>query len=406
MWCTKPTHLRHEQHLGHLGHLRAETPDRELGFATFSRRARPRSLKPHAPEDSRWVLVTDDNYGKASGSVAAVRRLAAAGYHPAVAFSTPVSLAAASRYCLRQIRVPSHRAEGYAAAIAAELEAHSYLTVLPTTDVALRALDRPEALLLDKSRLARLAKEAGMDMPPTTFFPTTGELLAEAHHLDYPVMVKPTVKHAARVAHGPDDLEWWAGKPGEVLVQPYLQREQEFGVAGLVWEGKIVASVRQQHLRTWPPEAGSTCAARTVAVDPVVEARLLELLKGYNGVFEADFMGPYLIDVNPRVYASLRLAMGAGVNLVGLYCDLLRGESVDRVEGRPGVSYRWLDADVRNLIGAWRQHKLASPAAFGALRPRRGTVYAIESKSDWRPTLARARYGLTTGRWRRAYARD
>ncbi len=393
-------------HLGRAGHLHAETPHRGRGGEKVSGPAGSRSLKTHAPEDSRWVLVTDDNYGKASGSVAAVRGLAAAGYHPAVAFSTPVSLAASSRYCRRQIRVPNHRAEGYAAAIAAELEAHSYLTVLPTTDIALRALDRPEARLLDKFRLARLAEEAGVDMPPTTFFASTGELLEAAHHLDYPVIIKPTVKHAARVAHSPDHLRWWAGQPGEVLVQPYLLREKEFGVAGLVWDGEIIASVRQRHIRTWPPEAGSACAARTVAVDLDVEARLLKLLDGYNGIFEADFMGGYLIDVNPRVYASLRLAAGAGVNLVGLYCDLLRGEAVDRVRGRAGVYYRWLDADLRSVINAWRGHRMGIREALGELRLRRGTVYALESLDDWRPTLARARYGLTTGRWRRAYAQD
>ncbi len=357
-------------------------------------------------EDGPWVLVTDDNYGKASGSVAAVRALAAAGYRPAVAFSTPTSLAASSRYCRRQIRVPSHRSDGYAEAIAYELDTHSYLTVLPTTDIALRALDRPENRFLDKSHLGELARAAGMETPPTTLFASTDALLKQGDRLDYPVMVKPAVKHAARPAHGPADLGWWAGRSGAVLVQPFLQHEQEFGVAGLVWEGEMIASVRQRHIRTWPPEAGSACAAQTIAVDREVEARLLRLLDGYNGVFEADFMGPCLIDLNPRVYASLRLALGAGVNLVGLYCDLLRGETVPRVQGRPGVFYRWLDADVRNVVGAWREHKMGTGEAFGALRLRRGTVYALEARDDWRPALTRARYGLATGRWRRAYARD
>ncbi|MDQ3751489.1 MAG: hypothetical protein M3333_01165 [Actinomycetota bacterium] len=351
------------------------------------------------------MLITDDNYGKASGSVAAVRALAAAGYHPAVAFSTPISLAASSRHCLRQIRVPSHRSDEYVGAIGAELDSRPYLAVLPTTDISLRALNRPEIRFLDKARIAQLAPGAGLETPPTTLYASTDELLHEAGRLDYPVMVKPTVKHAARVAHGPDDLRWWSSRAGEVLVQPFLQNEEEYGVAGLVWEGTMVASVRQRHIRTWPPEAGSACAARTVAVDREIEAGLLRLLEGYNGIFEADFMGRYLIDVNPRVYASLLLAVAAGANLVGLYCDLLRGEEVPRVEARPGVFYRWLDADVRNLIGAWRDNRMGAREALGALKPQRGTVYALESSDDPRPTVARVRYGLRTGRWRRAYAR-
>ncbi len=363
-------------------------------------------MNGHAPDDGRWVLITDDNYGKAYGSVAAVRAAAAAGYHPAVAFSTPISLAASSRHCRREIRVPSHRSEGYADAIAAELEAHPYLTILPTTDISLRALDRPEVRFLDKARLARLAQQAGLDTPPTTLYANTHELLEAADRLDYPVMVKPAVKHASRVAHRPDDLEWWSGRPGEVLVQPFLQNEQEFGVAGVVWKGEMFASVRQRHIRTWPPAAGSTCAAETVAVDTDLQTCLLTLLEGYDGIFQADFMGPYLIDLNPRVYASLLLSVAAGANLVGLYCDLLRGQTVARVQARPGVFYRWLDADVRTVMRAWRDHKMGAKEALGALRPRRGTVYALESREDWRPTMARARYGLTTGRWRRIFARD
>jgi predicted ATP-grasp superfamily ATP-dependent carboligase len=322
-----------------------------------------------------------------------------------VAYSTPISLAASSRHCLRQIRVPSHRSDEYAGAIGAELESRPYLTVLPTTDISLRALNRPEVRFLDKARLPQLASEAGLETPLTTLYACSDDLLREAGELHYPVMVKPAVKHSSRVAHGPEDLRWWSGRTGELLVQPFLQTEEEFGFAGLVWNGEMVASVCQHHIRTWPPEAGSACAARTVAVDPAVEARLVRLLKGYNGIFEADFMGSYLIDVNPRVYASLLLSVAAGANLVGLYCDLLRGEQVKRVEARPGVFYRWLDADVRNLAGAWRDNKIGAREAMRAIRPRRGTVYALESWDDPRPTLARVRYGLATGRWRRVYAR-
>lgn len=366
----------------------------------------PQDRTARASNDSRWVLITDDNYGKASGSVAAVRSLAAAGYHPAVAFSTPISLAASSRYCRRQIRMPSHRSKGYAAAIAAELNERPYLTLLPTTDIALRALDRPEVRFLDKAELARLAERSGLGTPPTKLYGSTNALLADAGLLDYPVMIKPAVKHAARVAHGPDDLAWWADWPGEVLVQPFLRNEQEYGVAGLVWKGEMVASVRQRHIRTWPPEAGSTCAAETIATDPEIEAGLLRLLDGYDGIFQADFMGPYLIDVNPRVYASLLLALAAGANLVGLYCDLLRGRTVEPVRARPGVFYRWLDADMRNLAAAWRGNEMGPGEVLRELRPRRGTVYALESRDDWRPTVARLRYGITTGRWRRIFARS
>src|SRR5437899_5259021 len=67
------------------------------------------------------VLVTDT--GRSRAPVAAVRGLAAGGYEPVVAASSDLSFAAASRFCARSFRVPRPEDEGYAAAIAQELEA-------------------------------------------------------------------------------------------------------------------------------------------------------------------------------------------------------------------------------------------------------------------------------------------
>src|SRR5439155_14770438 len=111
--------------------------------------------------------------------------------------------------------------------------------------------------------------------------------------------------------------------------------------------------------------------------------------------------GPYLLDLNPRSFASLALALEAGVNLIGLYCDLLMGEAPTVARARPGVFYRWLDADVRHALAQVRSRRMSLGEAARILRPRRHTARGgPESLRDPGPLLARLGYVASTA-WAR-----
>jgi len=97
--------------------------------------------------------------------------------------------------------------------------------------------------------------------------------------------------------------------------------------------------------------------------------------------------------VNPRVYASISLAVASGANLVGLYCDLLRGIRVPFTRARTGVFYRWLEGDIRFVTDRFRKRKITLAQAMGALRPHRHIAWGgPESLRDPGPMLARARF--------------
>ncbi len=349
----------------------------------------------HAP----WVLVTDGapDDGQSRTTLWTVRALSAAGYRAAATVSAPHSLAAASRACGRTLPAPAldggpGREAAYAAAVRDELARRPYLTVLPTSDPALIALGYDVAHLVDKSSLLSVAERAGLPTPPTEEFPDLDSLRAAGHRLRYPVMVKPSVGHGAGRADGPHDLQHWSDVPGPLLVQPYIT-EGLRSVAGVVWNGAMVAAVHQRFLRTWPIDAGMACAAETVEPDLTDESSLLRLLDGYTGMFQADFAGPYLIDLNPRSFATISLAMESGANLVGIYCDLLMGRTCAPVRGRPGVFYRWLDADVRNVVARARTGAVSRAEAVRMLAPRRHTARGgPESLSDPGPLFARAAF--------------
>lgn len=339
-----------------------------------------------------WVLVTSDG-PQLRDSLVAVRALAQAGYRPAIAVSCGFSLASASRYCLRRIDIPPHEDPGYVPAILEELKRLPYLTVLPTSEAALLALGVSVPDLVDKAKVEELGRAVGIPSPPGRVFSTRAELLAAANELDYPVIVKPSVHryHATRV-ESPTGLAPAVLKDGEVLVQPYLD-ERLHAVSGVLWRGKLVAAVHEKWFRIWRFHSGVATAAETVAPDEDLENRLTTVMAGYDGYFHAQFAGPYLLDINLRVHTSHPLAVAAGVNLVGIYCDLLRGEDVPMgVRGKPGVFFRWIEGDVRHVAKAVRLGTMGPREALAALRPRRGTVHSTESLGDPGPMLSRLWY--------------
>jgi hypothetical protein len=176
---------------------------------------------------------------------------------------------------------------------------------------------------------------------------------------------------------------------GAVFVQPYLT-DQLGAVSGVIWGGRLVAVVHERWLRIWPVPCGLPSAALTVAADHEVEEGLEALLSGYQGVFTAQFAGPYLLDLNLRVHSTLPLAVAAGVNLVAWYCDLLRGRSPESVRARPGVFFRWLEGDVRHVLWGVRNGTIALPTAARLLKPHPGAAHSIESIQDPMPGIARA----------------
>ncbi|MDP8899839.1 MAG: hypothetical protein M3N33_01565 [Actinomycetota bacterium] len=345
---------------------------------------------------NRRVLVTDDGGGQSRSAIAAVRALSDSSYEPAVAASSPGSLAAASRRTRRVITVPPPDGPGYASAIRSALGEGGYLAALPSSDAALLALGAPVGHLLDKTALATSAEAAGFRPLASRCYPSADALMAHAGLLDYPLVVKPVFsRFPARKAAGPPDISNLPQGAGPLLVQPWIE-DPIRAVAGVVWGGALVAVAHQRYLRTWPPECGTSSAAETVAPDLEVEEKLLTLLVGYTGIFQAQFAGDFLLDLNPRVYGSLPLAVASGVNLPAILCGLLRGETAALRRARPGVAYRWLEGDLRHIIVGVRSRRLSVAAAASALRPRSHTAHSVFSLRDPGPQLARLRHILAS----------
>lgn len=340
-----------------------------------------------------WVLVSDGTSGPNRSTLAAVRALASAGYRPAVTLSGDGSMAAVSRFCDRTLPIAYVDDPGYAKAIRAETSARPYVTVLLTSDAALQALQAPGHHLVDKVRLAADARAAGLDVPSSRPYQDIHALVDAADELEYPCVVKPALRTQRR--HMPARRVDTAGQlrqlprlPGPLVVQRLVEGDIH-SVAGVVWRGQLKAVVHQAHLRIWPPQCGDACYAVTTAPAPALERSLLTLLGDYEGIFQAEFVGPHLLDLNPRVYGSLPLSVAAGVNLVGIFCDLLRGVDVPPVRARDGVVYHWWEGDVRHVASRWRAGESSLSQSARALRLRDAFTRDNPVLGDPRPSLYR-----------------
>ncbi len=362
------------------------------------------------------MLVTGGDY---VGPLAALRALREAGYEPWVTVFGPRAYAARSRAAAGVVVVPDPAGDpdGFVEKVADAAAHLSVAAVLPGTEKALVAVagraDRfPPGVALgvcppaaveratDKALLVRLAGAAGLDAPPTRVATLSG---AWAEDLDHPLpaVVKPLrsdtetgdgrLRHSsARKVESLAELHRaLAALPEQRgLVQPFLPGRLT-ALAGVFWNGEVVAAVRQRAYRLWPSDCGEMAYAETIPREDRLEravGRLLELI-GWEGIFQVQFIEHRgrrcLIDLNPRIYGSLALALGAGQNLIGIWTDLLLGRTPGVDGYRTGIRFRREELDVRAIGSAIVKGQLGS--AVAGILPRRRTVHAIFDRTDPMP---------------------
>jgi predicted ATP-grasp superfamily ATP-dependent carboligase len=161
--------------------------------------------------------------------------------------------------------------------------------------------------------------------------------------------------------------------------------------------GRLLAFSLARYLRTWPPDAGNAALTETVAVPDGLDRRVERLMAalGWEGIFELELVrgddGSFAsIDLNPRPYGSIALAIGAGADLPAVWAAWLLGRESPYAVARPGVTYRWEDAELRRVVWELRHGSLAGAAQVA--RPHRRVVYPHFQWSDPGPLLARGAY--------------
>jgi predicted ATP-grasp superfamily ATP-dependent carboligase len=236
----------------------------------------------------------------------------------------------------------------------------------------------------DKSRLVQTGELAGIATPESLFYGPARELRGQ--RFPRPVVVKPARPvskwKTARLVRDAGQLETLLEPvPGDelLLVQERVRGPIVSVELVLDRDGNIAARFQHATRRTWPVAAGSIALTTSVEPDEALVRRTAAMLAnvGYWGLAQVDYVqttgGYVLLDVNPRFYRCLPLAVACGTNLPALWHAVTVSRSVGPPQGyRVGVTYRWLEADFaaaargapqRLLDRAPRPHTGASWAA-------------------------------------------
>lgn len=372
------------------------------------------------------ILLTDDAFYSV---LAAARALRAAGYAPWLAVYESGTYAARSRATAGTVPVPnpSLDSEGFVRELATAATKLSAAAVLPTAEhdlIILAGRDAdfagiplgtpsPESVELatDKALLPKLAAGAGLRTPPTKKV-DRGDIEG-LRTFGLPAIIKPLrsrIRHpdgtmsprssyylsSEQVQVAPDKFP-----DEESLVQQYISGTL-YSVSGVSWAGELICALHQESIRIWPERAGGSAYAITTPPDVKLEQGVSRLLQaiGWSGPFQAQFLRSpdgeyYLIDLNPRIYGSLALAVGAGLNLPAIWVNLLLGRRPQVNGYRVGVRFRQEDKDIRVLTRALLAGGKERRHALQAFVPRRGTVHAIASLRDPMPLLTSVVRGAT-----------
>jgi predicted ATP-grasp superfamily ATP-dependent carboligase len=387
-------------------------------LATFGL-ARSLSSEGHATER---LLLTEDAPGY--GVLAGLRGLRAAGFEPWLAVTSRGGYGTRSRARAGVVTVPDPALDkdAYVRALADAARRAAVAAVLPGTEVALIALAGAQDAFpagvavgacepaivrraTDKLELAALAADVGLTTVPTRVITHTD--VEAGADVTYPAVVKaprsctPTPdgglesSPAHRVSSQAELRMAIESLPGERwLLQPYVAGRLA-AVCGIAWRGALVCAVHQVAERIYPPDCGISAYASTVAPDQEVEQRVGALLAAldWSGLFEVQFLstadGNYLIDLNPRMYGSLALAIGAGLNLPAIWAELLLGRRPEPKGYERGVRFRSEERDAGALTAALMRRQWTT--VLRGLIPRKGTVHAVFRLRDPLPILSSLR---------------
>jgi len=372
------------------------------------------------------VMITDAEERAVLGPC---RGLQSAGYRVSAVATKRPAAAHWSRSCARRFDAPDPREDvtAFAARLEELLRAGDHAVLLPGSDVSLYAIsehrDRLDPLTrvglpprevvresLDKLALLELAADAGLHSPETVLCVDISDARAAAARIGYPVVLKParsfldvgTGLRQQRVAFTADESTLAAearnlGTP--FLVQRYEHAGVLFSCTGVIAGGDLLALTTSRVLRMWPPLGGMHTLSETVPVPRTLGARVRTLLRTlrWTGIFQLQMLefddGRYaVIDLNPRVFASITLDVRAGANLGAIWCDWLLGRQPASAVAKPGFRYRWEEGELFHLL--WRLRRAELRAAASVLLPRRRVAHAWFRLRDPAPIAARA-FGLS-----------
>jgi predicted ATP-grasp superfamily ATP-dependent carboligase len=295
-----------------------------------------------------------------------------------------------SRWCQQKFIAPSHdrRSEPYLTYLQQVLEDTGACVMIASSDSTLEvirqnreqlerqaciALAKEPALgiAINKDQTLEIARRLGIGIPRGVNVRSVNEVPAALREIGLPAVVKPVeswvwgehqgTRLECRLVTTPDEarraVEELTCSGGGTLFQQFLSGRRE-AISFMYAHGEIYARFAQWASRTQPPLGGTSTFRQSIAIPAdagdQAERLVREIgLEGYSEVeFRRDKEGkPYLMEINPRLSASVEVAIRAGVDFPYLLYQWAKGDYIDYVKGyRTGNWMRYLKGDIQTTI--------------------------------------------------------
>ncbi len=364
------------------------------------------------------ILVTDGHWRK---SLAVVRSLGRRGIPVTVGERTLLNTSFFSKYCSRRIVYPSPRRypNQFIEFLIREIKKNHYDCLFPMEEETLLLLAEHQAeiskhtylltpdpkkieFVRDKKNVVQFAERQGIPVPKTWVDPPTLALPPWGGKEGEGYVIKPRISSGSfGIAYVkkkenliPHYQNVHAKYPFPLIQERIPDGGGTYGLSALFDEASNVkAAFVHKKLRMFPVTGGPSTLREGVRHPQVMELGL-SLLKSLNWVgiamveFKVDPRDgiPKLMEINPRFWGSLQLAIFSGVDFPYLILKMARGETFDPILHYPtGRRCRWLlFGDILHFLNNPKRFHL-QPSFFHFFEPN--TTYDIISRDDPLPIL-------------------
>ena len=320
------------------------------------------------------VLMTD---GHTLHALAAIRGLGKAGHEvivaiPASKMNTVVRpLAMQSKYCKNSQRLKADdfnydlKSDSWQARLQKLIEQNNIGCLMPLkgdtfSKIIMSGFDKGCNIksLLPSKEAFEIAydKKKSFEWLAQNGFPIPKSNIMKLINDNYPlIVIKPTVAQGSkglkyvRPAHYfTDHSDQYNYFDGNHIFQEYIPGEN-YGFFAIYREGKLHSHFMHKRIRQYPITGGPSACAMSVKEPGLLDiGRQVFDRLDWNGVGMVECVrdnrtGEFkIIEINPKFWGSLDLAIHAGVNFPDLYCRLANGENVRPVTSYREITFRWL----------------------------------------------------------------
>ena len=214
----------------------------------------------------------------------------------------------------------------------------------------------------------------------------------------YPVVIKPHcgekfgLKAGDRyaVANNKDEYGACLAAIGRYDPAPLVQEKVAGDGAGasllLDRDSNLTGAICHRRIREYPASGGPSTCCESFYNEAMIDAAY-KLLKSFNftGLAMVEFKGPYVLEVNPRIWGSFPMTDRAGSPLAVNYAKAAAGESVSYTpqDYKTGVRMRFTLNDAAAMLDYLRHGKLKM--FFGGVADLFRTRDALAAKDDPAP---------------------